>query len=113
VVDDDGAWFLLGRSDDVLSVAGKRVGPAFPGTRVDRELRKLVTNELGRPYVPARIAFVPALPRTRSGKIVRRAIRACVAGDDAGDLSALENPEALQEIRAAGAEGRDPLRTNE
>jgi acetyl-CoA synthetase len=144
LVDDDGAWFLLGRSDDVLSVAGKRVGPAelesvlvshpavmeaaaigvpdlvkgeviwcfcipqpglVPGARVDHELRKLVASELGRPYTPARIAFVPALPRTRSGKIVRRAIRACVVGDDPGDLSALENPEALQAIQAVGAGG--------
>jgi acetyl-CoA synthetase len=141
LVDDDGAWFLLGRSDDVLSVAGKRVGPAevesllvahpavmeaavigvpdpvkgeaiwcfcvaapgqVPGPELPGELRAAVMAGLGRPFVPSRVVFVAALPRTRSAKVVRRVVRACALGDDPGDLSALENPEALEEIRAAG-----------
>jgi acetyl-CoA synthetase len=149
LVDDDGAWFLLGRSDDVLSIAGKRVGPAeiesllvahpavmeaaavgvpdavkgeaiwcfcvpppgvAPGPDAAAELRTLVIGALGRPYAPARIVFVAALPRTRSAKIVRRAVRACVVGSDPGDLSALENPEALDAVRAAAA---DPPRSGD
>ena len=149
MVDDDGSWFLLGRSDDVLNVAGKRVGPAEvesllvghpavaeaaavgvpdavkgeaiwcfcvrapghdPGPAEEAELRSRVIAALGRPYAPARIVFVDDLPRTRSAKIVRRAIRACVTGDDPGDVSTLENPPALEAVRAALP---DPLRSGE
>jgi acetyl-CoA synthetase len=138
-VDDDGAWFLLGRSDDVLNVAGKRVGPAeveslltshadvaeaaaigvpddvkgevvwcfcvappgvLPGPEVVPALREIVAREMGRPFAPARIVFVDDLPRTRSAKIVRRAVRACAVGSDPGDLSSLENPAALDAVRA-------------
>jgi acetyl-CoA synthetase len=146
-VDEDGSWFLHGRSDDTLSIAGKRVGPAEiesvlaghgavresaavgvphpvkgeaawcfvvlkPGTepsdRLATELRALVAEHLGRPFRPERVVFVEELPRTRSAKIVRRAIRAAALGSDPGDLSSVENPEALDRIRelAEGAAGR-------
>jgi acetyl-CoA synthetase len=147
LIDDDGAWFLLGRSDDVLNVAGKRVGPAEiesvlishpavveaavvgvpdavkgeaiwcfclgpPGAAAAatavRDLRDLVGREFGRPFTPARVIFVPDLPRTRSAKIVRRAVRACAVRVEVGDLSALENPKALDGIRAAIAESDGP-----
>jgi acetyl-CoA synthetase len=138
--DSDGFWFLHGRSDDTLSVAGKRIGPAevesvlashaavaesaavgvpntlkgeaiwcFVVTRpgsdesdgLAKELRRLVAEHLGRSFMPARVVFVPELPRTRSAKIVRRAVRSAALGEDPGDLSSLENPEALGSIRLA------------
>ena len=138
-VDEDGYWFLHGRSDDTLNIAGKRVGPAelesavvahravaeaaaigvphevkgetawifcalVPGAQgsdaLVAELRGLVAAELGKAFAPERILFVTALPKTRSAKIVRRAVRATALGSDPGDLSSLENPEALDEIEA-------------
>ena len=72
------------------------------GTQNDRlgsELREYVAAELGKPLRPERIHFVSALPKTRNGKVVRRAIRAAYLNEHAGDLSALENPGALDEIR--------------
>ncbi len=138
-VDEDGYWFLHGRSDDTLNVAGKRIGPAelesavvahpavaeaaavaiphevkgevpwifcvlAPGVTGDAaladELRGLVAAALGKPFAPDRIVFVPELPKTRSAKIVRRAVRATALGVDPGDLSSVENPESLAEIAA-------------
>ena len=67
------------------------------------EISTAVTTELGKAFKPERIVFVSALPKTRSAKVVRRALRARVLGQDPGDLSSLENPDALEEIaRAAG-----------
>jgi acetyl-CoA synthetase len=139
-VDDDGYWFLHGRSDDTLNIAGKRVGPAElesavvahpsvaeaaavgvphevkgevawifcalvpgaePSDELATELRTLAAAELGKAFAPERVLFVSALPKTRSAKIVRRAVRAKALGTDPGDLSSLENPETLDEIAAA------------
>jgi acetyl-CoA synthetase len=136
-VDEDGYWFLHGRSDDTLNIAGKRIGPAelesaavehpgvleaaavgvphevkgevawlfcipAPGVEVGdglaAEVGELVAKELGKAFRPDRVVFVRALPKTRSAKIVRRALRAKAVGADPGDLSSLENPEALEEI---------------
>jgi acetyl-CoA synthetase len=66
-----------------------------------REISTAVTDELGKAFRPERIVFVSALPKTRSAKIVRRAVRATVLGKDPGDLSSLENAEVLDEIVAA------------
>jgi acetyl-CoA synthetase len=140
LVDDDGQWFLFGRSDDTLNVAGKRVGPAelegaltahpvvteaaavgmpdatkgevpwcfcvlgpdaAPSDALAAELRALVAAAVGKSFAPERILFVDALPKTRSAKIVRRAIRAAARGEDGQDLSSLENPEAMRAIAAA------------
>jgi acetyl-CoA synthetase len=60
-----------------------------------------VAEELGKAFRPERVLFVHALPKTRSAKIVRRAVRAKALGRDPGDLSSLENPEALEEIANA------------
>jgi acetyl-CoA synthetase len=60
-----------------------------------------VTAALGKAFKPERVVWVNALPKTRSAKIVRRAVRARVLGKDPGDLSSLENPEALEEIARA------------
>jgi acetyl-CoA synthetase len=62
-----------------------------------------VADELGKAFKPDRIVFVDALPKTRSAKIVRRALRAKVLGTDPGDLSSVENPESLDAIEPAGA----------
>jgi acetyl-CoA synthetase len=170
--DSDGHWFILGRSDDTLKVAGKRVGPAevesllvahenvaeaavigvpdeIKGTAMvafcvltgsagilpaisakreqtaessetetkisssadddagimpalqllEAELKTLVAKDMGKPLAPSRIHFVSALPKTRNAKVMRRVIRAAYLGEDAGDLSALENPQAVEEIR--------------
>ncbi len=140
-IDEDGQWFLLGRSDDTINVAGKRLGPAevesalasharvaesavvgvpdetkgeavwcfvvAPGADASlaEELRELVAHELGRPFKPARVVLVEALPKTRSAKILRRAVRAAAVGEDPGDLSSAENPQSLDGIRAALAAG--------
>ncbi|HZB86873.1 MAG TPA: AMP-binding protein [Gaiellaceae bacterium] len=138
--DADGYWFLHGRSDDTLNIAGKRIGPAeiesavvahpavseaaavgvphevkgevawvfcvlAPGQEGGEELAAeaagLVAKELGKAFRPDRVVFVPALPKTRSAKIVRRAIRARVLDKDPGDLTSVENPEALEDIARA------------
>jgi acetyl-CoA synthetase len=136
-IDEDGHWFLHGRSDDTLNIAGKRIGPAElesaaigsglvaeaaaigvphevkgetawifcvarPGAEPDAaRVAGAVADELGKAFKPERIVWVTALPKTRSAKIVRRAVRARVLGQDPGDLSSLENPESLEEIAHA------------
>jgi acetyl-CoA synthetase len=139
LVDEEGSWFILGRSDDVMNVAGKRVAPAeiesvlatdgavsesavigvpdatkgeavwaFYVARADAEddsvvserLRALVASEVGRPFAPSRVIRVEQLPKTRSAKILRRAVRAAVLDTDPGDLSGAENPGAVDQIRA-------------
>jgi acetyl-CoA synthetase len=139
-IDADGHWFLHGRSDDTIKIAGKRIGPAeiesvlvghpavsesaaigvpdelkgevvwcfailrpgFEPTETLRsELRERVATALGKSFAPEQVKFVADLPRTRSAKILRRAIRARVINQDPGDLSSLENPRALDEIKKA------------
>ena len=134
--DADGHYFILGRSDDTLKVAGKRVGPAevesllvaheavveaavigvpdeIKGTKMiafcvlkdeqtddlEKELKTLVAKDMGKPLAPSQIHFVSAIPKTRNAKVMRRLIRSAYLGEDAGDLSALENPSAIDEIR--------------
>jgi acetyl-CoA synthetase len=136
-IDEDGYWFLHGRSDDTLNIAGKRIGPAelesaavghpaiaeaaaigvphevkgevawlycvlAPGAEATPdEVAAAVSRELGKAFAPDRVIFVSALPKTRSAKVVRRAVRARALGEDPGDLSTLENPEVLEEIEHA------------
>jgi acetyl-CoA synthetase len=70
-----------------------------PGAEPDAEgIKAAVAAALGRAFAPERVLFVNALPKTRSAKIVRRAVRAKALGEDPGDLSTLENPDALEEI---------------
>ena len=132
--DADGAWFLHGRSDDTMNIAGKRIGPAelesaavghpavreaaavgvphpvkgetawvfcclLPGAEATTdEVAAHIAGVLGKAFKPDRVFFVDALPKTRSAKIVRRAVRATALGTDPGDLSSLENPESLEAI---------------
>lgn len=134
-----GSWYILGRSDDVMNIAGKRLAPAevesvvtthpavaeaaaigVPDTKkgevvwvfwvprgeadpekTAEELRRLVADSVGKPFSPSRVIAVSALPKTRSAKILRRAIRAAATESDPGDMSSAENPEALDGIRSA------------
>jgi acetyl-CoA synthetase len=139
-VDEDGFWFLHGRSDDTIKVAGTRLGPTEvesvvtqheavaecaavgipdaakgealwvfailrpgfePSEALGREVSALVERDLGKAFRPAAVRFVRELPKTRNAKILRRAIRAALSGGDPGDLTGLENPRTLDEIRAA------------
>ncbi|WP_435073161.1 AMP-binding protein [Halorubrum sp. HHNYT27] len=136
--DADGFWFLHGRADDALNVAGRKVGPAeIEGVLIDHdavnqaaavgvpddttgtavvayvvlepgvepsdalrdELRALVGDEHGKPFRPRELLFVDAFPKTQSGKIIRRAIESVYSDEDPGDLSSMENPEALAALR--------------
>ncbi len=138
-IDADGFWYIDGRSDDTLKVAGKRVGPAEvesaatghpavleaaaigvpheikgeavivfavlrPGCEasdaLEREITDKVMEMLGRPLRPDAVRFVAELPKTRNAKVLRRVIRGAYLGKtDLGDLSALENPAAVELIR--------------
>jgi len=138
-VDDNGQWYILGRSDDTIKVAGKRLGPAeiesilvahekvkeaavigvpdeIKGQAivcfvvckapVDEcaslidELKGCIIAEQGKPLAPKEIRFVRDLPKTRNAKVMRRVIRAAYLGQDPGDLSSLENPTAVEGLRA-------------
>jgi acetyl-CoA synthetase len=93
-VKGEAVWaFWVPRSADGTEV------DAEPADPVSAELAALVGRELGRPFTPSRVWRVTALPKTRSAKIMRRAIRAAALGIDPGDLSGAENPDAVGEIR--------------
>ncbi|QXC61023.1 AMP-binding protein [Aquihabitans sp. G128] len=137
---EDGQWYLRGRSDDTIKIAGKRLGPAevesalvahaavseaaavgiphevkgealwcfvvlAPGAAESEDLRAelvaTVTEALGKSFKPSAVRFVDALPKTRSAKVVRRAIRATTIGADPGDLSSLEDPATVDALRNA------------
>ena len=137
-IDEDGLWYILGRSDDTIKIAGKRLGPAevesvlveHPGVSesaaigvpdaakgqalvcfcvllpdhtasdaLAEELRTFVATRLGKPFRPKAIEFVGDLPRTRNAKVMRRVIRSAYLDEAPGDLSSLENPQALEEVR--------------
>ena len=68
---------------------------------VRAEIRDEITRELGKPFAPSEIHFVGALPKTRSAKIVRRAVRAAALGEDPGDLSSLEDPAVVGRLAEA------------
>jgi propionyl-CoA synthetase len=67
--------------------------------KLEGEIMKLVDTQLGAVARPARVRFVTALPKTRSGKMLRRVIQAVCEGRDAGDVTTMEDPMALQQIR--------------
>jgi propionyl-CoA synthetase len=141
--DADGYYYILGRTDDVINVAGHRLGTreieesiashpnvaevavvgvadALKGQvamafvvakdasalgdanaqlKLEGEIMKLVDSQLGAVARPARVRFVSLLPKTRSGKLLRRAIQAVCEGRDPGDLTTMDDPGALQQIR--------------
>ncbi len=140
--DEDGYFFILGRTDDVINVAGHRLGTreieesisshpnvaevavvgvadtlkgqvamAFvilkdvsqaetpaDALKLEGAIMKVVDDQLGAVARPSRVRFVSALPKTRSGKLLRRAIQAVCEGRDPGDLTTIEDPTALQQI---------------
>ena len=136
--DEDGYWYLLGRSDDTIKISGKRTGPselegvimetglvtevavvgipdelkgsvlycacvAAPGVEINDDLRNNISQSLvdgmGKSYRPKSILFVSDLPRTRNMKVMRRVVRAVITNSNAGDLSALVNPETVEELK--------------
>jgi propionyl-CoA synthetase len=143
--DQDGYFFVLGRTDDVINVAGHRLGTreieeavqAHPGiaevavvgvadplkgqvpfafavvkdpgrvaspedvARLRKEVMDTVDRELGAIARPGQVLFVNALPKTRSGKLLRRSIQALAEGRDPGDLTTIEDASALEQIRTA------------
>ncbi|MFS8629651.1 MAG: hypothetical protein LOD92_00450 [Bacillales bacterium] len=70
-----------------------------PSEELRGELFDMIAQRMGKALRPKQILFVPELPKTRNGKILRRVIRAAYLGQDAGDLSSLENPMAVETIR--------------
>jgi acetyl-CoA synthetase len=140
-VDEDGQWFLHGRSDEAMNVAGRKIGPAEvetallehpgaaeaavigvpdpvkgeaivafvvmkPGAKFSAaELMQCVGHSLGPAFRPEAIYAVAALPKTQSGKIVRRLIRSHFLGEPAGDSSTLADPGALAAIPRRGVKG--------
>jgi propionyl-CoA synthetase len=142
IKDEDGYFFILGRTDDVINVAGHRLGTreieesisghaavaevAVVGVadnlkgqvamafavlkdgellndapallKLEGEIMKVVDNSLGAVARPARVRFVAVLPKTRSGKLLRRAIQAVCEGRDPGDLTTMDDPTALLQI---------------
>lgn len=143
--DDDGYYFILGRTDDVINVAGHRLGTreieesisshenvsevavvgvedklkgqiavafvipkhadrvATPEAQkqLETEVFGVVDHQLGAVARPARVYCVNLLPKTRSGKLLRRSIQALCEGRDPGDLTTIEDPASLQQIREA------------
>ena len=143
--DQDGYYFILGRTDDVINVAGHRLGtreieeaisshPAIAEVAVigvadqlkgqvpvafavlrdpsqiasgagrlklEGDVMKTVDQQLGAIGRPARVHFVTLLPKTRSGKVLRRSIQAICEGRDPGDLTTIEDQSALQQVRDA------------
>jgi propionyl-CoA synthetase len=138
IKDKDGYYFILGRTDDVINVAGHRLGTreieesisshpnvsevAVVGIEdklkgqvaigfaiakdannvatLEAEILKTVDSQLGAVARPARVYIVTALPKTRSGKIVRRSLQAVAEGRDPGDLSTLDDQSVLTAIKA-------------
>lgn len=140
---EDGRYYMMGRSDDVINVAGHRLGTreieealsahpavaeaaavgvadeyrgqaifayvvlkedAEPSPGLESSIKQLVAEKVGPVARPQRVHFVGALPKTRSGKLLRRGIQAVAESRDPGDLSTLEDPSALEGIRAAEQE---------
>ena len=138
-IDADGHWYVHGRSDDTLKLAGKRTGPAeiefalidtglvseaaaigvpdpvkgqalicvcvpgagvTPNTSMVERLSEAIVAGLGSAYRPREVVFVSELPKTQAQKVMRRIVRSVFTGGNLGDLSALVNPESVNELRA-------------
>lgn len=147
IKDDEGYYFILGRTDDVINVAGHRLGTreieeavqghnaiaevavvgvedklkgqvplAFAVVKdasriataeqravLEKEVFKVVDENLGAIARPARVHFVTGLPKTRSGKMLRRSLQALAEGRDPGDLTTIDDPSTLEQIKSAMA----------
>ena len=134
-----GDFYILGRSDDTLKIAGKRLGPAEveeillalkevseaaaigvtdaskgqrlvvfvipaadfngPHAALEALIKDHVADRMGKPFRPSSVYVMQDLPRTRSQKVMRRLIRNIFMQEKLGDLSALNNPSAMQELQ--------------
>jgi acetyl-CoA synthetase len=136
-MDSKGYFFLLGRSDDVIKIAGKRLGPNevenvvmtvrgvtetavsgvpdeikgeavavfYTGENNDAaraEIRSAVENELGKSFAPKYVIWLPQLPKTRNGKIMRRVLKKAFLNEPQGDLSNMEDTGVLDYIKEIG-----------
>lgn len=138
--DEDGYFWLLGRADEVLKIAGHRIGTAeiedviisypavaevavvskpdevkgealvlfitlkegnIPSDTVKKEIAKHLRQAIGSIATPDEIYFVDSLPKTRSGKIIRRALKAVASGQSLGDLTTLEDEASIEEVKRA------------
>ncbi len=138
ILNERGYWTITGRSDDILTVAGKRLGPSEMETvlvshsavheagvigvpddlkgevaicfvvlakqseateEIKEELITYVAEKMGKALKPKMVHFLSDLPKTRNGKVMRRLMKAAYLNQHTGDLSALENPQLLEEIR--------------
>jgi propionyl-CoA synthetase len=79
--------------------------PTDDALELEGEIMKRVDEQLGAVARPARVRFVTVLPKTRSGKLLRRAIQAVCEGRDPGDLTTIEDPSALQQVKELVARG--------
>ncbi|MBD3196945.1 MAG: acetate--CoA ligase [Candidatus Lokiarchaeota archaeon] len=138
IEDEDGYFYVLGRADEVIKVAGHRLGTGemeavfsthaqvaevscigveddvkgevpiamvvlkqgYEGSpELEQEMKQLVRNEIGPVATPKAVYFVKALPKTRSGKVIRRAIKNLAEGKEPGDLSTIEDPSTIDKIK--------------
>lgn len=143
IENENGYFTITGRSDDVLNVAGKRLGPAEvesvlvereevieagvigiphevkgeeavafvvlkhdPDEELMEELLLHLEQRLGKALAPKKVFAVKDLPKTRNAKVMRRAIKSAYLNKESGDLSALENPDAVKQIRALGLQSQ-------
>jgi len=138
IEDEDGYFYVLGRADEVIKVAGHRLGTGemeavfsthpqvaevscigvedevkgevpiamvvlkqgYEGSpELEKEMKNLIREEIGPVATPKAVYFVKALPKTRSGKVIRRAIKNLAEGKEPGDLSTIEDPSTIDKIR--------------
>jgi acetyl-CoA synthetase len=145
--EDDGQYLLLGRSDDVMKISGRRVGPSEiegivingrivsdavsfgvpnsltgeamivfavagpeagsePENKIEQYVRDVIRQKMGASYRPHAVVTLPALIKTRNGKLVRRLARQAWLGQEPGDLSAVENPAVFDQVAAMCAQKR-------
>ena len=152
-MDSDGYFWLLGRADDILKIAGHRIGTAalestlvthndvaeaavcaipdeikgeaivafivlkhgvkMNNDKLQLELVQTVRDGIGPIATPQQIYFVTKLPKTRSGKIMRRLLRSIASNDSIGDISTLEDSDAVQEVKSAFDDQQNIIRKNE
>ena len=87
------------KGEVIYCFAKPKLGVALDPLDTEKELKELVANRLSKVFVPEKIFIVEDLPRTRSGKIMRRVLRALVTGSELGDVTTLENPESIEYLR--------------
>jgi acetyl-CoA synthetase len=152
IKDEEGYFWLLGRADEVLKIAGHRIGTAeiesavlenpvtaeaavvsipdqikgeeivlfvilkegyIPDDNLKKEITKIIRELIGPIATPKEIYFVKKLPKTRSGKIMRRILKAIVQDKEIGDITTLEDEASVEEIKTAYEEVKSMLKKND